>query len=259
MRRTIGLAVLVLLSAVSLIAQETSHSSLGGPNPPTTAPGRPAGPREFGVGVQNAYTISATTLVPVVSDTTYSFFSGLSRYRTGGSPWFHGGVTLPTGALITSMEINACDTSATATVDAYLYRCHTSEGGCDTIASVSTGTAATPGCNFFIDSLFTETVDQLSYNYIVEVFLGATNSSTRIQSLRVFWRRQMSLAPLVATFADVPTSDPFFRAIEGFAASGITSGCGGGNFCPDGAVTRKEVAKFFARALGLFYSDAFLF
>jgi hypothetical protein len=49
----------------------------------------------------------------------------------------------------------------------------------------------------------------------------------------------------------VPTSDPFFRAIEALAASGITSGCGGGNFCPNDVVTRAQLAKFLALALGL--------
>jgi hypothetical protein len=55
----------------------------------------------------------------------------------------------------------------------------------------------------------------------------------------------------VATFHDVPAADPFYRVIEALAASGITSGCGGGNFCPNDFVTRAQVAKFLANALGL--------
>jgi hypothetical protein len=44
------------------------------------------------------------------------------------------------------------------------------------------------------------------------------------------------------TFTDVPASDPFCRWIEQLARDGITQGCGGGRFCPDGPVTRRQLA-----------------
>ena len=54
-------------------------------------------------------------------------------------------------------------------------------------------------------------------------------------------------APAPATgnvFADVP-ADAFAAAwIERLAAEGISSGCGGGNFCPGAAVTRAQMAVF---------------
>jgi len=53
--------------------------------------------------------------------------------------------------------------------------------------------------------------------------------------------------------ADVPTTHRCFRAIEALAASGITTGCGSGNFCPNQNVTRGELAKFPANALGLYW------
>jgi hypothetical protein len=59
----------------------------------------------------------------------------------------------------------------------------------------------------------------------------------------------------VSSFGDVPPSHPFFRFIEAFAAAGITSGCGGGNFCPERNVTRGEMAVFLARALGLHFPN----
>ena len=70
------------------------------------------------------------------------------------------------------------------------------------------------------------------------------------------WVRQISPAPAVATFNDVPTNHPFFAVIEAFAKSGITTGCGNGNFCPSQTVTRQELAKFFARGLGLSWPDS---
>jgi len=45
-------------------------------------------------------------------------------------------------------------------------------------------------------------------------------------------------------FGDVPCSNPFADWIEQLAAEGITAGCGGGNYCPDAAVTREQMAVF---------------
>jgi hypothetical protein len=69
--------------------------------------------------------------------------------------------------------------------------------------------------------------------------------------VNVWYRLQMSPAFATATFADVPTNYPYFRAIEALAASGVTGGSGGGNFCPKQNVTRGEMAALLARALGL--------
>ena len=58
----------------------------------------------------------------------------------------------------------------------------------------------------------------------------------------------------MATFSDVPTSHPFFQFIEALVASGITSGCGGGSFCPDAPLTRGQMAVFLSRGLGLHFA-----
>jgi hypothetical protein len=71
------------------------------------------------------------------------------------------------------------------------------------------------------------------------------------KGVRVFWHRQVSPAPAVATFNDVPTSDPAFQFVEALARSGITAGCGSGNFCPDAPLTRRQMAVFLSKALGL--------
>jgi cysteine-rich repeat protein len=50
-------------------------------------------------------------------------------------------------------------------------------------------------------------------------------------------------------FADVPcTGGPFDPWIEDLAAHGITGGCGGGLYCPDATVTRKQMAVFLLKA-----------
>lgn len=47
-----------------------------------------------------------------------------------------------------------------------------------------------------------------------------------------------------AYFSDVPASHWAARFIEQIARDGITSGCGPSLFCPDGTVTRAEMAVF---------------
>ena len=50
-------------------------------------------------------------------------------------------------------------------------------------------------------------------------------------------------------FADVPASSPFCRWAEEVARRGVTTGCGGGNFCPSAGVRREEMAVFLLRTL----------
>lgn len=51
----------------------------------------------------------------------------------------------------------------------------------------------------------------------------------------------------VQVFSDVPTGDFFFRFIQGLYSMEITTGCGGGNFCPNDAVLREQMAVFVVR------------
>ena len=45
-------------------------------------------------------------------------------------------------------------------------------------------------------------------------------------------------------FGDVPCPGPFTNWIEQLSLEGITSGCGGGNYCPANSVTRAQMAVF---------------
>jgi hypothetical protein len=60
--------------------------------------------------------------------------------------------------------------------------------------------------------------------------------------------------PATHTFADVPVPGKEWMEpwIDQFAAEGITTGCGGGNYCPENNVTRAEMAVFIGRAYGLY-------
>ena len=95
-------------------------------------------------------------------------------------------------------------------------------------------------------------------NFFRHYWLLATMSSsmsglTGLAGMIVGYQLQVSPAPAMATFNDVPTNHPFFQFIEALANAGITGGCGSGNYCPDNPVTRGQMAVFLAKALGLNY------
>jgi hypothetical protein len=53
-------------------------------------------------------------------------------------------------------------------------------------------------------------------------------------------------------FLDVPADDPFYNEIGKLSARGVTVGCGNGNYCENGPVTREQMAAFIMRAKGEF-------
>jgi hypothetical protein len=52
----------------------------------------------------------------------------------------------------------------------------------------------------------------------------------------------------VSTFADVTPANPFYDFIETIARNGITTGCGGGDYCPSAGVTRAQMAVFLLKS-----------
>ncbi len=68
---------------------------------------------------------------------------------------------------------------------------------------------------------------------------------------------------LTVRFNDVPDSNQFAAYIYGAAGAGIMTGCGGFDFCPDGVVTRADMAGYIGRAvngadfLGVPYTNSF--
>ncbi|HYX24859.1 MAG TPA: ELWxxDGT repeat protein [Thermoanaerobaculia bacterium] len=53
---------------------------------------------------------------------------------------------------------------------------------------------------------------------------------------------------VTGTFADVPPNYWAWKFVEALAASGVTGGCGGGNFCPGDFVSRAQMAVFILAA-----------
>jgi hypothetical protein len=96
------------------------------------------------------------------------------------------------------------------------------------------------------------TLDHISHRLFVHLADGPTPA---FGGARITWHRQVGPAPAAPTFGDVPSDHPFFQFVEALAASGVTGGCGSGNYCPAAPLTRGQMAVFLSKALGLHWPD----
>jgi hypothetical protein len=76
-------------------------------------------------------------------------------------------------------------------------------------------------------------------------------SRTRRTMLVIGLALALVITPAIALaahqFGDVPNSNPFHTDIAALVNSGVTAGCGGGNYCPKAEVTREQMAAFLNR------------
>src|SRR5438132_3700306 len=215
-------------------------------------------PNTYGTTAETAHTIVSQAFTVRDSTTTWANAATFDKYVTNGiGCCLSAPALLPEGASITAVELEGCDNSATGSLDGVLLSCGVPSGGCTTVGPlVSTGSAATPGCGVFRANISgAPAVNNVANSYFFSVDnTGDLTGNVSLRAARVYYKLQVSPAPGTATFGDVPTTHLFFQYIEALAAAGITSGCGGGNFCPDAAVTRGQMAVFRANALGLHWA-----
>ncbi len=210
-------------------------------------------PETYGTASQTAMMVGSFMFAGRDSTSTLETANGVDRYiTTPGSPAMAHPV-LPNGALIQKVELRACDTSATDQVILFFGPCPTPGAACTLAGWVFTGSAETPGCGDFAVTITPFQVDNQNPIFL-EVSTGTT-SATTFSGVKLYYTLQVSPAPSVATFGDVPTTHPFFKFVEALYASGITAGCGGGNFCPDAPLTRGQMAVFLSVALGLHWPN----
>lgn len=166
-------------------------------------------------------------------------------------------VSPPGGALLTYVELDACDTDTTPGLDVVLnvYDCGW-RGDCNgtPLATLSSSGNENVGCAAASTAISNYTVDNYEHEILLDVKINyGGNQSQSLAGVIVGWKYQVSPAPATATFPDVPTSDPAFQFIEALYDSGITAGCAGGNYCPDAPLTRRQMAVFLSKALGLYW------
>jgi hypothetical protein len=179
---------------------------------------------------------------------------------SSGFPRLYATPSLPGGSLLTGIELDACDDSTVEGEDVVMnvYLC-SYLGECEP-AFTTASTSGFTGCNFALAPFTPFTVDNFNDQILIEIVFGTTggsgiplNGATRLAGVILNWKYQVSPAPVTATFADVPPGSFGFQQIEALVSSGITAGCGGGNYCPNSSLTRAQMAVFLATALGLFW------
>ncbi len=203
--------------------------------------------------VENTYGTTATSYVTLGPQDLQPENPGITFVRdyglTTSAGNFWATVHLPSGALVTSIALDFCDDDGgMSPYFGYgILGRHSDEHGGGFLASQPISAGCT---TLALDTSagVVPTIQNDTNRLIVEV---AVASPVRISGFVIAYKLQVSPAPASATFGDVPTSDFGFQYIEALVASGVTGGCGGGNYCPDNFVTRRQMAIFIAKALGL--------
>ncbi len=186
-----------------------------------------------------------------LTGSAYGWVSGVSRYSTFGP--LNSNIRVPTGAIIRRLEFDYCDTNATNHMSMVLVGCDNQGQNCSYITPFLL--SAGDGCTYVFDDTLAIEVDNYNSIYTLEVQFGAVDGSNLLGGAIVSYQRQLSPPPVTPTFGDVPTTDGAYQHIEALVAAGITGGCGGGNYCPGTAVTRRQMAVFIALALGLHFPN----
>jgi hypothetical protein len=173
------------------------------------------------------------------------------RYLTSSTSggYMAAAVRVPGGAVIDLLEISAC-AGPTGGLTVALLDGRAFGLPVSLLGSITTTTQG----NCFLAGT---TVDHLYDHadgdplYVVIHWEGPMDGTLKFNNAALHYHLSISPAPATATFADVPTSDPLFQYVEALAASGITAGCGNGNYCPNAPLTRGQMAVFLSKALGL--------
>ncbi len=242
-------ASLVLASGLAL-AQDASVGFAPAPN------AAPAAPNSFGPNT-SIVSIPADAFSVTDSTTTWSYdISSFARYRTGGSAsWFNAPLNLPSGAHIDGVAFELYDNDPDFEISTYLGINIGSLAGTNTTFANAANTSGTPGWTYVTSGALNITVDNFNNSYFLQASMSANGGQHKLRRALVYYHLQVSLAPVVATFGDVPNTHPQFQFIEALVAAGITSGCGGGNYCPNNPLTRGQMAVFLSKLVGLYWPN----
>jgi len=219
----------------------------------TAAPGPADSVDAYGTTNETRIFYGPADFSPEDNTTVYKRFMALQV--TGGTPNFYLVPHLPNGAVITSIAMEFCDSSASDNhVHLFLGDCDETVSPCGPLLLKGSVDSTSNGCHIS-SSAVSYAPDNFDHRPSLEVFFDNPDPNLSFRGAFLTYQLQVSPAPGTATFGDVPTSHPFFQFIEALAASGITGGCGNGNYCPDNPVTRGQMAVFLAKALGLNFPD----
>jgi len=204
----------------------------------------------------NVTNIAAASFQPAESGQQYFMSGSGARFIPANQKqFFWTALTLPTGAVVDYIGLNNLNDGTPLVVGAALYTRFDGDGELNYLAGTS-NTSHTGWLTDINDSPFGISLDYPeAESYLLRLEFDASANFQYIGAVQVWWRTTVSEANGLPTFNDVPVSDPGYQYIAALAGSGITGGCGGGNYCPDSPVTRRQMAIFLAKALGLSYTE----
>jgi hypothetical protein len=229
-----------------------SWVAAGKPQPASATPAPNWGTNNIEVVNVHAYEFQANTSNNLIMDDG----NGYRYFGDEAVPYMAAPVRLPSGAQIDSIWVSDCSANdGDLVLGLYDNGQGGSGGGGGTL--IAGPLLGISGCGISGISAPYSYVSNLGHPLYVVVFFagGQTDGSVKFNNFWVTYTREVSPAPAQASFGDVPTNDFGFQYVEALAASGITGGCGSGNYCPDAAVTRRQMAIFLAKALGLHWAD----
>jgi hypothetical protein len=241
-----------------------SRLDLGTGRAPDTASARPSEPETWGTGLGYS-TVSGYELEEVVPKLT-TFWNDLSLgtycYEDSfvSAPIYaYARIPIPEGVRLKSFRSWAYDADPDVDLQFQVYEtCQPYGYDPPAVTLIAENqTVAAIGQYPGLKSLNDLTVNNRICTYTVRVAFAPDGEcrgpTLRVQQLQFSWARQVSPAPAFASFADVPTSHPFYQHIEALFDSGITGGCSASPlmYCPERPITRGEMAVFLAKALGL--------
>lgn len=161
---------------------------------------------------------------------------------------------LPSGAKLMYLELDSCDGDNDLNVLLALHSCDYLGKCLPGVPTLSSVNNEDVGCSFTSAdiSAFDIVVNNLYGQISIEVELQSDGADPNFRGVIIGYLLQVAPPPAFATFADVPTTDFGFQYIQALVAAGITGGTGGGNYSPDAPVTRRQMAIFLAKALGIY-------
>ena len=223
-----------------------------------------AEPETYGATEVSYVRVPAAAFFPIASPGGYTIdTSNYRRWAYNGEPPLAAPVSLPAGARIVSVRFEFWDVLPSGSIRVALLACpftgecsaHPASGAgpedCRAPGRICSGNAFADGWGSESVDIYPDviTVDNFAVSYYLQV--NSSNSGLQLAGIVIGYVLQVSPSPAMPTFNDVPTSHPFFQFVEALAQSGITAGCGGGNFCPNAPLTRGQMAVFLSKALGL--------
>ena len=200
----------------------------------------------YGTSAVSYAAVGSNAFIP--SNDTIAYYNVEVLTSTSGG-LFTANPPLPSGALLVSVEWDFCSPSTSQAP--YHAVGLLGKGGNELGFVVSQNQPIGPGCTSLIDDVSGQNWVVDNHQNRVELAVTPAATADSFTEAIIGYRLQVSPAPGSPTFGDVPVSHPFFQYIEALAASGITGGCGSGNYCPDAPLTRGQMAVFLSKALGL--------